>query len=405
MRGIDFVREAPRALLRDRLRVALTVAGIGVGTFAVATLVSLGATIKAAIGSSLDGLGDALVVVTPEHGVGGPPGGRVAALSRLFEDDLVAVRRLASVREASAVVTWRAIVVADGQSAATTCIGVDAAYLDVAGVALADGTPFGDEAERGAPVAILGPTPWRRLFGSEPALGRPMTIDGHRVRIQGVARERGQGPGGVDEDDFVLVPKRFARQQLVAQDSATAVDAIFALARPDPGLDAAVADIGAELGHRRHLARIEDAVSVSSLKALMSASLQAADLLTAMLAGIGSISVLVGGVGIVNVMLANVAEQRMEIGLKLALGASPRLVACEFLAQAVLLALAGAVAGLALAELLAALVRSGHWLEVRVTLPAASLACGLALGVGIAAGALPAGRAARLDPTENLRNA
>jgi putative ABC transport system permease protein len=404
MRTSDFLRELRHAFLRDRLRVVLTMAGIAVGSFSVALLVSLGAAIQAAIGGSLKSLGENLVIVTPEQAKGGPLGGYAAASSLLLESDLEAVRRLPSVQAASAVVMSRGIAALGPDSITTTWIGIDGAYLDVARIALDEGADFGD-ASPSAAVAIVGASVRRQLLGGAEAVGRTLTIAGRRVRVVGVARERGRGLAGVDEDDFLLVPKAFARQQLARRDVAGGVDAIFALARDAHTLDATIADIQAELAHTRRVVDLRDAISVNSLKGLMSATLQASTLLTRLLTSLAAISVLVGGVGIVNVMLANIAERRLEIGLKLALGAPPRVIAWEFLAEAILLALAGAGAGLALALALAGLVSAAHWLALPLTQDALLLALGLALVTGVAAGAYPASRAAALNPRENLRDA
>jgi putative ABC transport system permease protein len=406
MRPADFLHELREAFARDRLRVALTVCGIAVGSFAVAMLVSLGAAVKGAIGGSLKSLGEDLVIVTPEQPHGGPLGGHAAAAAMLSEADLAGVRHLGSVRAAAAVVLSHSVVAAGTDSIATSVIGADASYIDVTKIEIAEGDAFGEDADSAArPVAIIGATVRRRLLADGDAIGRTLDIAGRRVRVAGVARERGRGVAGVDEDDFVLVPKRFARQQLATHGPATAVDAIFVLARDGSALPDTIADIYEELARTRRQGEIRDAVAVDSLAGLMSASLQASDLLTALLAGMAAISVLVGGVGIVNVMLADIADRRLEIGLKLALGAPPRAIGLEFLAEAVLLALAGATTGLLLAFVLAALVSATHWLEIVVTPPAALLAAGLAFVVGIAAGAFPAGRAARLDPREILRDA
>jgi putative ABC transport system permease protein len=124
-----------------------------------------------------------------------------------------------------------------------------------------------------------------------------------------------------------------------------------------------------------------------------------------LMVGMAAISVLVGGVGIVNVMLAHIADRRLEIGLKLAIGAPPWAIGCEFLAAAVLLAFAGALAGLAAAQLLVWLLASANVLSVSLTGGAVALSVGLAVGVGVLAGVYPAGRAARLHPREILRDA
>ncbi len=405
MRAPDFLREVRHALLRDRLRTALTVAGIAVGAFAVAALLSLGAAIKGAIASSMDGLGESLVIVAPEHGKGGALAGVAAASAELFEADASRLRRLASVKGVAAVVTLRVVAAVGQASAGTACIGVDAEYFDVTRLELDAGESWGEDVDAAArPVAIVGASVAHKLFPDGDAVGRSLDLGGHRVRIVGLARERGHGAGGTDEDDFVLVPKSFARQQLTAGAAPTAVDTLFALAAPGE-VDDAVDEIEDALRRSRGNVDLRDAISVNSLRGLMAASLQASDLLTTLMGGMAAISILVGGVGIVNVMLANIADRRLEIGLKLALGAPPWSIAFEFLAAAVLLAFVGALAGLAAAQLLAWLLDSTRVLAVTLTADAVGLSIGLAVGVGVVAGVYPAGRAARLHPREILRDA
>ena len=119
--------------------------------------------------------------------------------------------------------------------------------------------------------------------------------------------------------------------------------------------------------------------------------------------GLGAVALLVGGVGIANVMVISVLERRSEIGLRRALGATKGHVGVQFLAEALLLAVAGGLAGVVLGATVTAVYALGRGWSVVV--PAPAMAGGLlaALAIGAVAGLYPALRAARLAPTEALR--
>ena len=121
--------------------------------------------------------------------------------------------------------------------------------------------------------------------------------------------------------------------------------------------------------------------------------------------GLGAVALLVGGVGIANVMVISVLERRSEIGLRRALGGSRRHVAEQFLAEALLLAVFGGVAGTIIGLVATAIyARSQGW-SVQIPVVALYGGVGAALVIGAVAGLYPSMRAARMSPTEALRTA
>jgi putative ABC transport system permease protein len=155
-----------------------------------------------------------------------------------------------------------------------------------------------------------------------------------------------------------------------------------------------------EIITERHDEEDVTAITQESVVAALSRILTA---LTLALAGIAAISLSVAGLGVMNLMLVSVSERTEEVGLLKALGASPRQVLAVFLAESVLLALAGALLGLAVGfALVQAFVAVYPAFPAAPPVWAAAGVFALAVATGAVFGVLPARRATRLDPVAAL---
>ena len=143
-----------------------------------------------------------------------------------------------------------------------------------------------------------------------------------------------------------------------------------------------------------------DVSSVQEMAQLATVMIETMQVLVAVIA---SISLVVGGIGIMNIMLVSVTERTREIGIRMAVGATPYDVLTQFLIESVVLALIGGLIGITLGIGAATVVgRMAGW-PVVVSPFVVLLACAVAAAVGIFFGYYPASKAARLDPITALR--
>jgi putative ABC transport system permease protein len=131
---------------------------------------------------------------------------------------------------------------------------------------------------------------------------------------------------------------------------------------------------------------------------------------------IGTLTLGIGGVGLMNIMLVSVTQRTREIGVQKALGAQPRHILMQFLAEALTITCIGGVLGMILAYVVAlsvgrltfysAVAKNGETGDIRLIIsPGTLIASALILGaVGLVSGMVPAFRASRLDPIESLRH-
>jgi putative ABC transport system permease protein len=136
---------------------------------------------------------------------------------------------------------------------------------------------------------------------------------------------------------------------------------------------------------------------------LLSQSQQTRRLFNIVMGGIAGISLLVGGIGIMNIMLASVLERTREIGVRRAVGARRKDILGQFLAEAVVISLAGGIAGVLLGFGIAWGVATFSEWNTIVTGLSIALSFGFSVAVGLIFGTYPALNAARLDPIEALR--
>jgi len=258
-------------------------------------------------------------------------------------------------------------------------------------------------------VLFLGDDVAARLFGDAPPVGRTVTLDGLPFRVIGVMESKFQDSSnnGPDEDRAVIPASTF--RSIYGQEFVNHL-----LLRPRDVRDAAVAkqELYRVLGGRyrfdaadeRALA-IWDFIEDEKMVGQIGLGIQI------FLGLVGAFTLIVAGVGVANIMYVVVRERTREIGVKLAVGARKRHIVSQFLFEAILIAVGGGLAGLAIAALLVTGIDAlpiddpalQYIVNPKLSAPIAAVCAGILMAIGLVAGILPARKAARLDPVESLR--
>ncbi len=399
MRLARLLRQGLRSLLAHRTRSVLAASGVAVGIAAVVVTSAAGEGARAEVARTMGELGPRMLVVRPAQVRRTASRREVqgfAATLRL--EDWEAITELAVVRTAAPAVEGQRRVRSPAGALATTVLGTEPDFLRVRGFRLEGGRFFdADDGRERHRVAVLGARVGRSLFPDEDPLGRELRIGGAPFQVIGTLAERGASASGMDEDTQIFIPVQTALRRVFNVRSLTNV---FITVTGEGAMERGRGEIAGLLRERHRLDRHgrPDDFAVQGQAKLLATQANAAGTLTRATTGLAAISLLVGGTGILALMLLSVRERTSEIGLRRAVGARARDVLVQFLGEAAVLATAGGAAGVALGGAGAAAIAAATSWPVRVSWPAAVAALLLSAGVGLAAGVVPAVRAARLPP-------
>jgi putative ABC transport system permease protein len=393
MRAADILHFAWRSLSGYGARTLLTVLAMSIGVAAVVVLTSLGEGARGYVANQFASLGTNLLIVFPgkTDTAGASPGVLVGRTPRdLTLDDALSLYRVRGVKRVAPMTIGSAEVSVGALSREVPVLGSTSEALEIRHMAVAAGRflPEGDPRST-ASIAVIGTKIRRELFGPRPALGEWIRIGDRRFRVIGVLAQQGVSLG-FDTDDLVIIPVASA-QALFNNPSLVR---ILIEVHSREGMEATRLGVVDMLRERRG----EEDVTVVTQDAVLATFDRVLVALTLAVAGIAAISLGVAGILIMNVMLIAVSQRTREIGLLKAVGAAPAQIRTLFFAEAAVLALIGALVGLALGQLGSLAIRTTYP-QLPAVAPwwAVAAALGTALLTGIVFSLLPARRASRLD--------
>jgi putative ABC transport system permease protein len=394
MRNRDLAAFAWRALWGYRLRTMLMILATAIGVAAVVVLTSLGEGARRYVRNQFEALGTNLIIIFPGRsetaGGSGILSGRTPR--DLTLDDALALTRIHGVESVAPVNVVAGEVSANGRRRDVPVAGSTDALYRLWNLEMAQGTFLPRQDPRKAAwICVIGSNVSRQLYGSQSALGQWIRVGDRRYRVIGVLAPRGEMLG-LDMDEITIVP--VASAQINFNLTSLLRCAVETRQREEvPRVREEVRRVLRE----RHAG--EEDVTIVTEDAVAKTFDRILAALTFALAGIASISLAVAGILIMNVMLIAVSQRTGEIGLLKAIGASPSQIRLLFFAEAIVLASVGGVAGSILGQLGSLAIRRIYpSIPAYAPMWAVVSALVTAIAAGVAFSALPARRAAALDP-------
>ena len=399
------IRVAFRALVRNKMRAALTMLGIIIGVSAVIAMVSIGQGASASVQAQIESIGTNLLFVSAgAQNVGGVRSGTGdTGTNTLTVDDLQAIKReVPSVSMVTPNVNARSQLVAGNMNWNTSVTGVSEEYPEIRKWPVATGSFFADSDVRtAARVIVIGQTLADNLYPGTDPVGQDIRVMNLPFRIVGVMARKGQDPQGRDQDDVAFAPYTTVQKKILGRDR---VQIAFVSAISQDATYTAQSQITELLRQRHKLTANEpDDFTVRNMTDVAEAANETSKTMTILLACIAGVSLLVGGIGIMNIMLVSVTERTREIGIRMAIGARSSAVRSQFLIESIVLSLMGGTVGIILGIAFSLAIPTFLGWPTLVSTMAIIGSVLFSAAVGIFFGYYPARKAASLDPIEALR--
>ena len=395
------------AILRNKTRSLLTCIGIIVGIAAVIAVLAIGKGASTMMVREISSMGNNLVMVWPDWNRRGTVRAGMGAGQTMTAGDAEAiVRELGHlVGAVSPAVNVSAQLVRQNRNWNVRVSGVSSDMPEIRNWQVAEGRFFEEAEQRNnSRVCVIGTTVRGRLFDDEEeAVGETIRIGAMPFKVVGVLASKGANGWGQDQDDTVMAPYTTVARVL-QRSKFRSINMMNVSLHSMDDVEEAKREITSLLRQRHKLAGYQDDDFVlRDTREIMSTIGSVTNLMTVLLTAVAAISLLVGGIGIMNIMLVSVTERIKEIGLRMAIGATPANILWQFILEAVLLSTVGGIIGVGVG--VGAAKAIGEIQNWPIVIEVSSAICSFLFSafVGMFFGFYPAYRASKLNPIDCLR--
>ncbi len=393
--GVAFAYDSLRV---NKVRTALTILGMVIGTSSVILVATIALTSRDYVLGQIESVGSNVLWVYHE---GGASVARTYSISdALTLNDLAAIRQnVPHLAATAAIILGRDQMMLDHREREVTLIGTNPDFRIIRNLKVLAGRFFDEEDERlRSRVCLVTEGLAKFLFPEGWVEGRKAKIYDVEFTILGIFKEGAEtfGQSEISAETAILPLSAMA-----SLTGTTAVDQIYASADQPSDVPAATRAL-LEFVQSRHSPGA--VYRAENLTGILEAAGNIAMALTVVLLLISAIALIISGIGIMNIMLVTVTERTREIGVRMALGAGRRAVRRQFLIEALMISVVGGLIGIVVGVGLPWTAQ--QFVEgLRIPIPTLSIVIAFLVSclVGVVFGIIPAERAAKLNPTEALR--
>ena len=398
----EHFRQAARMIRSNKLRSFLSMLGVLIGVACVITMLALGRGAKESVTEQLSRMGSNMLSIRPGSIKMRGAATDGASATRFTLDDARAVQEISFVKMVASQVSGQGQIVFGDKNWSTTVVGTTPEYAIIKNQDPVMGRFFTEQENTGRyRVVLLGQTVVRSIFGEKDPMGQVIKINRINFQVIGVLPIQASANSFRDQDDIVVIPLMTAMRRLLGKDYLDQIDAEITDLKQMPQAEEEIRSLVIK---RHHLTPERyESFNIRNFADIQAALSSTTDTFSVLLGCVAAISLLVGGIGIMNIMLVSVKERTREIGLRKAVGATPRDILIQFLVEAIMITFLGGLTGILLAVVISWLISTlANWKTV-ITLGSLFLAFFFSVSVGIIFGLWPAKQASELEPIQSLR--